>query len=249
MQGAPPPEGGGGAALVLQVYGRPVRRLAAAVTPVVLALALVVQPAVARDVICQPHGTSRATVLYFHPGGLVVGRASDPDNVEVCQEFAARGYRTRVVDFPLLDLPGAVRAAKRGAAREHARTYAVGFSSGGTLAALLAARGRVAGAATFSAPTDLLTWPSDEHAWDKFHTTRAERMAASPYYQITARITPILVMHDPQDLVVAFDQATRFVARAPRARLVRVEADVFHHTWTRAHRRYVLRWLDHRTVG
>src|SRR4051812_7859050 len=199
----------------------------------------------AADVVCTPEAAPLATLLYFHPGGFVQGQAADPGNVEVCNEFAARGYLMRVVEYPLNDIPGAARAA-RAAARDHRADFAVGGSTGGTLAALLAVEGRVDGAATFAAPTDLLTWPRDPEARRKLGASRRERAAASPYHRIR-HAAPILLMHDPGDTVVPFDQATRFVRRAGSARLIRVDAEVFDHTWQRRHRRQILRWLDART--
>jgi acetyl esterase/lipase len=200
----------------------------------------------ADDVVCAPAAPPRASVLYFHPGGFVQGEAADPGNVEVCNEFAARGYLTRVVEYPLDDLPGAVGAA-RAAAREHRPDFAVGASAGGTLAALLAVEGRVDGAVTWAAPTDLLTWQQDPAQKRELGASRRDRADASPYRHVTPRAAPILVMHDPADSVVPFEQATRFAKRAHSARLVRVRADIYHHTWLPRHRLPILRWLDART--
>jgi acetyl esterase/lipase len=224
------------------------RRRSSTAALCVYAAAAAAVPAVASaaDVVCRPPHAARATLLYLHPGGFVEGRAGDPGNLRICREFAAHGYLTRVVEYPLLDLTGAVRAANRAASREHGRAVAVGDSAGGTLALLLAAQGRVAAAASFGAPTDLLTWPTDQHAWDKFHTTTARRRAASPYWQVTARAAPALVMHDPRDIVVPFDQATRMAARMPTARLVRAKAAAFYHVWRASDRALIRRWLDTR---
>jgi acetyl esterase/lipase len=201
-------------------------------------------PAHAGDVVCEPSGPSRGTILYFHPGGFIQGKASDPFNRAWCQEFAARGYRTRVVDYPLFDIPGAVRAARAAAAREPGPRYAVGDSSGGTLAALLAVQRRVDGAATFGAVTDLLAWPRDRGEWRKHHATRAQRIAASPARQPGRTASPLLLMHDPDDEVVPFRHSRRLAYRAAGARLVRVNAQYANHTWRPAHRARIADWLD-----
>jgi acetyl esterase/lipase len=216
----------------------------AALCAIAVALASSAPAAKAADVVCKPTGPARATILYFHPGGFVLGSASDPGNAPICHEFAARGYRTRVVDYPLRDLPGAVAAARAAAARHHTRTFAIGDSAGGTLAALLAADGTVDGAATFAAPTDLLTWPDDPSAWREIGATRGDRVAASPYRQVTRLHSPMLVMHDPHDLVVSFDQALRLTRRAERARLVRVHAGYLAHVWDAAARERAVDWID-----
>jgi acetyl esterase/lipase len=211
-----------------------------------ISFAGIADAASANDVVCAPDAPPRASVLYFHPGGFILGRAEDPGNVEICNEFASRGYLTRVVEYPLYDIAGAAAAA-RSAAREHKPGFAVGDSAGGTLAALLAVEGRVDGAATFAAPTDLLTWPDDAGVWRKVGASRSERAAASPFRRVTSRAAPILVMHDPGDMVVSFDQARRLVRRAHRARLVRVQGESYRHTWQPQHRQQILRWLDART--
>jgi acetyl esterase/lipase len=205
---------------------------------------LLASAAQAADVICKPDGAARATVLYFHPGGFLDGSASDPANLVVCRELAARGFRARVVDYPLRDLPGAVRAANAAAAGQRSRVYALGDSAGGTLAALLAVRGRVDGAAAFAGPSDLLTWPAEAGWWGRFGATRAERRAASPYRRVTGRSVPLLLMHDPRDIVVPFGQSERLARKLPRARLVRARAGYLAHVWRPANRRYAFRWLD-----
>jgi acetyl esterase/lipase len=214
-----------------------------------LLAALSLAPSARADVVCKPDGRARATVLYFHAGGFFEGRASDPDNLVVCGELAARGFRARVVEYPLRDLPGAVRAADAAAARHRSRVYAVGDSAGGTLAALLAVRGRVDGAVAFAAPTDLLSWPAEAGWWGRFGATHAERRAASPYRRVTRRSAPLLLMHDPRDIVVPFGQSERLARKVPRAVLVRARAGYLAHVWRPANRRYAMRWLSRRATG
>jgi acetyl esterase/lipase len=198
----------------------------------------------AADVVCAPPGEPRGTILYFHPGGFIEGAATDPGNVAICRELAARGYRTRAVDYPLFDLPGAVRAAQAAAARADRPAYAVGDSAGGTFAALLAVQGRVDGAATFGAVTDLLAWPRDRSEWAKHHATREQRIAASPARQPGDAARPLLVMHDPGDEVVPFRHARLLARRAAGARIVRVRAQYARHTWRPSQRRRIVDWID-----
>jgi hypothetical protein len=80
---------------------------------------------------------------------------------------AELGFKPIYVDYPLGDLSAAVaytyRVARRGAANGR-ELYAYGESAGGTLAALLATRGLVRSAATYSRITSLTRYTA--HAQD-----------------------------------------------------------------------------------
>lgn len=72
---------------------------------------------------------------------------------EVAELARAAGFEPSYVDYPAYDLRGAVAAAVRAAritAAGGRRVYAYGESAGGTLAALLAQRRLVEGAATYN---------------------------------------------------------------------------------------------------
>lgn len=98
----------------------------------------------------------RPVLLMLHSGAFVF---DDPAKLAGARDLAASsGFRPIYVDYPLADLPAAVRASKR-VARRYGRggraVYGYGESAGGTLAALLAERGLVNGAATYSQVTDI----------------------------------------------------------------------------------------------
>lgn len=97
-------------------------------------------------------------LLLFHSGGFILGgKNSIPDAVKDAD--VARGFQPVAIDYPLNDLAGAYASAER-AARRYSQggraVYAYGESAGGTLAALLAQRGLVEGAATYSQLTDMV---------------------------------------------------------------------------------------------
>ena len=95
-------------------------------------------------------------LLLFHSGGFVF---DDPTGMKEAEGIAAEmGFKTVVVDYPLANLPGAVRTAERAARRYERKgrtVYAYGESAGGTLAALLATDDRVAAASTYSQVTSI----------------------------------------------------------------------------------------------
>ena len=98
----------------------------------------------------------RPVVLLFHAGGFVF---DDPGRMAMPIEVA-RGvdFDVSYVDYPLFDLPGAIAAAEQRARQLRAdgrEVFAYGESAGGTLAALLAQRGLVDAAATYSPVADM----------------------------------------------------------------------------------------------
>jgi dienelactone hydrolase len=96
-------------------------------------------------------------VLLLHAGGFVGGAPGDVAN-RVAIEQA--GFRTQPVAYPLGDVPAAYRAASA-LVPPGRHVVAYGESAGGTIAAWLAAHGRVNAAVTVGAPTDLRQWPPD----------------------------------------------------------------------------------------
>lgn len=72
-----------------------------------------------------------------------------------------RGFVPKVVDYPLLNVPGAVRQSTRLAKRLNRRgrtVYAYGESAGGTFALLLAERGLVRAASAQAPVADIPGW-------------------------------------------------------------------------------------------
>jgi acetyl esterase/lipase len=103
--------------------------------------------------------SARPTLLLIHGGGFLFGGPSLED--KAASYAQARGWRTVSLDYPLGNLPAAVayseRAARTYGAGDHP-VYAYGESAGGLLAALLAERGEVKAAATYSPVSDLVKY-------------------------------------------------------------------------------------------
>lgn len=95
-------------------------------------------------------------VMLLHGGGFVF---SDRARMPVATELASGlGFDVAYVDYPACDLRGAIAAAENRARALRSRgreVYAYGDSAGGTLAALLAEKGLVEAAATYSPIADM----------------------------------------------------------------------------------------------
>lgn len=94
----------------------------------------------------------------FHPGGFIF--AGKPMN-QAAQAARRRGFEPKIVDYPLLNVPGAVRKSTQLAKRLNRRgrtVYAYGDSAGGTLALLLAERGLVRAASAQAPVADIPGW-------------------------------------------------------------------------------------------
>jgi acetyl esterase/lipase len=122
----------------------------------------------------------------------------------------ASGFVPHPLSYPLGDLPAAVRAARAAAARLRARygraaVFAYGSSAGGTLAALLAGDGLVAGAVAKAPIADLptWTWPLEAYGPDylvQIGLTDEAARRLSPLRR-PAR-SPLLILHGGGDRVV-----------------------------------------------
>ena len=103
-----------------------------------------------------PSAEKRPILLMFHSGGFLFG---SPDSLAEAEEVAEdHGFAPVPIAYPLGDLSAAVGAARDAAGstgRGGRAIFAYGESAGGTLAALLAAEGRVKAAATYSQLTDI----------------------------------------------------------------------------------------------
>ena len=98
----------------------------------------------------------RPILLLFHSGGFVFG---DTSYIAEAVTIASRvGFQPVAIEYPLGDLPAAVRAADdeaRRYGRDGREVYAYGESAGGTLAALLSEHDLVEAAATYSQVTNV----------------------------------------------------------------------------------------------
>jgi alpha-beta hydrolase superfamily lysophospholipase len=145
------------------------------------------------------------------------------------------------VEYPLRNYFGALRVSERAARWRRGRpVYAVGWSSGGNLAAMLAARGEVDGAVAVAAPSNLLTWQHDSYWHDLVPLTRRQRRLASPVYCYERSRTRLLLMHSREDTVVPYRQSVALARRA-HARLVPLEGD---HLADRSALRRSIVWVE-----
>jgi len=150
--------------------------------------------------------------------------------------------------YPLGDLRGAILAARAAAldlrARYGPNVYAYGSSAGGTLAALLAGEGLVAGAVAKAPPTDLVgwAWPLATYGADYY-----EQIAASPQarYRLSPlrrpQQRPLLVVQGRADQVVPAAMNEAFAAKFQRVYLWATPGG--HHT-EKAHP-----WVLERALG
>jgi acetyl esterase/lipase len=165
-------------------------------------------------------GRALGTVLVFYPGGFIVGDSAI--TAPLARKIAALGYRAVNVEYPLGSLPAAMRLAARDASqasRLPQPVYAVGESSGGTLAGLLAAQHRVRAAYMEAAPTDLLRWAPFESQTLNYYraiglSTPQQRAAYSPYEQLSRRSSPMRLYHSPADTAVPYSESRAIVKRA-----------------------------------
>lgn len=166
------------------------------------------------------------TVLVLHGGGFNGG---EPKSVEpIARDLRAAGYNAIAVPYrdenPTGNVLGEIatvrRYAQQAAPRGPVITY--GVSAGGTLAAALAASGEVAGAVVAGAPTNLLTWISVTPLtipsyWQNLGMSAADRRAASPYYRLSSRSSPQLLLYGDIDPIVTIDQGVNYYRAARRS--------------------------------
>jgi dipeptidyl aminopeptidase/acylaminoacyl peptidase len=199
-------------------------RIAAALSALLL-LGLPAATAAAAPEAGLDRAKSLAPHLLLIHGGAFLGE--DPTFRPLTQgPAAAAGFVTHYLDYPLGDLPAAVRAARAEARRLRARfgaaVYAYGSSAGGTLAAILAGDGLVNAAVAKAPPSDLVTWswPLEMFGPDYHERIRANPGAVrrlSPLRRPARR--PLLVVHGRQDSVVPFEMSEAFAAKFQRVHL------------------------------
>jgi pimeloyl-ACP methyl ester carboxylesterase len=156
-------------------------------------------------------------VLLLHGGGWQSG---DPTSMYPYRDdFQARGYRTRVIAYPLgnvtrsIDYVDAIAQQERLAGEP---VIAYGVSAGGTIAAALAATGRIDGAVNVAGPTDFTRWVTPVGLVTMLRTgmSNAEKRSASPYWRLNGRQAPQLLQCGLVDPVTTYDQCMRYASQA-----------------------------------
>lgn len=182
-----------------------------------------------------------AIVLLIHAGGWVSGTPAD--EAPIAASLQRAGLETQAVAYPLNDPSAAfaaVDAAAREARRTHARVLAYGQSAGATMAAWLAARGKVDAAVVWEGPTDLLTWQGAA-AWP-----RAARARLSPARRVRRSCAPQLLVYGTRDQFVPLGQMRGYRARL-RAAGCAVRSVVMpgrHHWYYADYDAVAQRWLE-----
>ncbi len=165
-------------------------------------------------------GEAAAPMILLLPGG---GWQSENAQSMVAfrDEFAASGYRTRIVVYPLGNVTASIDYADAVAQQERtagAPVIAYGISSGGTIAAALAAQGRVDGGVNVIGPTDFTTWisPVGIYTMLALGMSSQEKQTASPYWRLNPQAAPQLIQCGLLDPVTTYDQCQRYTAAATR---------------------------------
>jgi acetyl esterase/lipase len=196
--------------------------LGAALLIVALILALTASVARADSATAVPTPGPKPQLLLFHGGSFLF---EDPDFEPLTRARAeATGFVPHYVNYPLGDLPAAVRAAEAEAKRLRdqyglAHVYAYGASAGGTLAALLAGYGLVSAAVAKAPVADLVSWEWPLAAYgptfdEMIGADPTQRERLSPMYAPAKN--PVLVYQGAEDRVVppAMDRA--YAAKYPQ---------------------------------
>ena len=163
----------------------------------------------------------KPVLLLMHAGGFVFGSPGLEDRAAA--HARARGWRTEQLDYPLLNLTGAVSYCEL-AARVYGAggrsVYAYGESAGGTLAALLAERGDVSAAAVLSPvssiPRFAATQPDPAFYLALIRATTRQAIDNSPAFHRSRR--PILALVGEDDYPSIRAPTYRWAKRSPRVR-------------------------------
>lgn len=168
---------------------------------------------------------SKPQLLLIHGGSFLFDDADFQAETETAA--VAAGFAPHYLSYPLGDLPAALAAARGAALALRAQfgpgVYAYGTSAGGTLAALLAGDGLVAGAVAKAPPSDLLgwQWPLVTYGPDYYERidigSAAARRRFSPLRRPARR--PLLLVQGRADQVVPLAMSETFAAKFRRVHL------------------------------
>ena len=175
----------------------------------------------------NPEPPPKPLLMLFHGGSFLFDNPFFEPAV-VARSFAA-GFEPHFIDYPLGNVPEAVanaRAEARALRQEFglAHVYAYGASAGGTLAALLAGDGLVAGAVAKAPVTDLVDWPWATETYGSNYYEKvglgeeAARYRFSPSLRSEVK-SPILIYQGVNDQVVPATMSAAFAEKFENVRL------------------------------
>lgn len=198
---------------------------------------------------------SVVTILLLHGGGFNGG---DPSTVApVAKDLRDHGYRVIVVPYRDRNPSGNILRsinivrdyAENAKLRGPVVTY--GISSGATLAAALSSIGEVDGAVVAGGPMNLLNWFSldgyfaSQRYWNDLGMSREDRRRASPYYRVSGKQSPQLMLYGDLDPLVSVEQGisyARVSRRGQRDTSITVMT-LAPHTYPERFRRQARAWI------
>jgi acetyl esterase/lipase len=174
----------------------------------------------AQDIVVNPSGPPKATVLVVHGGGWAFGDATG--SLPVAWYLASHGYQAVSIGYPLRSVPASYRVARR-KARRYGATLAVGESAGGTIVSWLAARHRVRAAVEVSGPENLPLWgQSNLPSWwlPNIGAGGAAGWKWSPLRRYSRASAPLLGIYSRGDTVVSLAQGQAIAARGAQLQVL-----------------------------
>lgn len=169
----------------------------------------------------RPAPRVKPQLLLFHGGSFLY---TDDLFTELSRPRAIRaGFVPHYVDYPLGNLPAAVRDARAAARRLDARygvehVYAYGSSAGGLFSSLLAQEGLVAGAVAKAPPVDLVAWkwPDARYGAGYYREIHVRRSELARYSPARHRFRdPLLIYQGTHDRIVLPAMNRRLAAKSP----------------------------------
>jgi len=214
----------------MRIRGRSKSLSMVALALVVIGLALAGYVALDRSTDGEPAPAPRpvgqVTVLFLHGGAWVAGTSGEFE--PLASKYRALGYNAISIEYRdgnnnILHLIDNVQA-QVSKYKPLGPVVLYGSSAGGTLAAGVAATGKVDGAVVIGAPTDLVSVSANPYLGnaakkilDALGMTRKELREASPISRLGRRPAKQLLHYGDRDLLVPLEQGTTY-ARAARKR-------------------------------
>lgn len=169
----------------------------------------------------KPEPPPKPQLLLFHGGSFLFDNPFFEPAV-VARSIAA-GFEPHFIDYPLGSVPEAVENARAEArALRHefgsAYVYAYGASAGGTLAALLAGDGLVAGAVAKAPVSDLVEWPWAVETYGPSYYEKIGLGEETARYRFSPSLrpevkSPLLIYQGVNDQVVPATMSAAFAEK------------------------------------